>query len=130
MTTTDSIASQSVGTSTNIGEGKFPQKITAQSTTSGFFVSLRLTNGAGSYPRPTNLRCWFTSSNFSITAAAAVLALRQQARYVDLRPSPDASGVMCAQSELEVLAGAYIYFWFDVPTLSVAATLDASCVEI
>lgn len=130
MTTTASISSQSIGTSTNIGEGKFPQKITAVATTTAFVICPRITNGAGDYNPASELVVWYSSSSYSVTAAQAAVQLRPTARFVSLKPSPKGSGVVIKDSTLEPLTGPYIYLWCDVPTFSVAATLDVNVVEL
>jgi hypothetical protein len=130
MTTTNSIASQSIGTSTNVGAGKFPQKVTRQSTTTAILVNVRITNGAAGYAKTDEVRVWFTSSSFDITAALAVNQLRQNAFYVDVRPAQDAAGVSIKSSDIESIQGTYIYFWCDIPTVAVAQTLDVDLVEL
>lgn len=130
MTTTNAISGQSIGTSTNIGEGKFPQKITAVSTTSGFYVQPRVTNGAGDYTGCPKVRVWYCSSSYSLTAAQAVVQLRRNASYVDLDLAGGNAEVAIRDSFLEVLSGQYIYLWVTAPKLPVAATLDVNVTEI
>lgn len=130
MTTTTSISSQSIGTSTNVGQGLFPQKVTKQTATTAFLVDVRITNGAGGYNPVSEVRVWYASSTFSLSAANAVTQLRAAAGYVDVRPSPHASGVTIRQSDLATVNGSYIYFWVDVPLVSVAQTLDVTLVEL
>lgn len=131
MTTTTAINAQSIGTSTNKGEGLFSQKITAQSDTSGYFVSPEITNGAtGDYDSKQVVRIWFSSSAYSYTAANAVSSLKQDASYVDVRPGRHAADITANNSFLSVLAGAYIYLWCDIPTVTTAQTLTVKVTEI
>lgn len=130
MTTTNAISGQSIGTSTNVGEGLYPQKITAVSTTSGFYIQPRVTNGIGDYKGKYTVRVWYCASSYSLTAAAAVTQLKLNASYVDLPLDPANGGVAIRDSFLEVLSGQYIYLWCAIPNLPVAATLDVNVTEI
>lgn len=130
MTTTASISSQSIGTSTNIGERLFPQKVTANAATSAYLLGVRVTAGAGVTLTGT-VRVWFSSSSFSITAAQGAIYLRPTARYVDVPLNAVASSaVLIKDSTLEPLTGGYIYLWCEIPNLGTAATLDVNCVEV
>lgn len=129
MTTTTSISGQSFGTSTNIGEGKFPQKVTIQATTTSFVIEGRITNGAAGYVKQ-DVRVWYASSGFSVTAAVGSVALRPTARYVDIPMGQAAAQVTIRSSLLEPVAGSYIYLWVDLPTLTTAATLDVNVTEL
>lgn len=129
MTVTDSISGQSIGTSTNVGERKFPQKVTKQSLTTAWTVSAKLTNGATGYAPSGIVRIWYASSNFNLTAAEAAAGLRPT-RYLDLRPSPHAAGIVADSGELITATGNYLFFWCDLPTVPTAQTLDVSCVEL
>lgn len=131
MTITDSISGQTgIGTGTYIGYGKFPTKITAQTDTSGFIVSAKLTNGAAAYHQNGVVRVFATSSNFSTTAALAPQQLRQQAVSFDVRPEPSSGLIAINKSELQVLTGGYIYFWLELPKVATSQTLDVSVIEI
>jgi hypothetical protein len=130
MTINTPISGQSVGTSTNKGEGLFPQKITKNAATTAFSVQVRVTNGAGDYAIANVIRVWYLSSAFDMTAAAAVDACRSAARYVDLRPSNLSSGVRLRDSDLEAVLGNYIYLWCDIPAATVAQSLDVTVVEL
>lgn len=129
MTTTNAISSQSIGTSTNIGEGKFPQKVTKVAASTAFVVEGRVTNGAAGYLGQI-VRLWYAASSYDITAAAAVIALQPSARYVDIPLSPDSGTDSIRTSLLEPALGQYIYLWCDVPTLATAATLYANVTEL
>ena len=129
MTTTAAISAQSVGTSTNVGEGKFPQKVTTTGYSDRFYIEGKITNGAGSYSPANKVRIWYSSYSASITAAAAVDLLRANARYLDLTPSPDGSIARSQISLCEPLSGLYIYLWVDIPTQTVAQTLDVNVIE-
>jgi len=131
MTTTAAISSQSIGTSTNVGEGKFGQKITAQATTSAFVVTPRVTNGAAGYDPANEIVVRYTSSSFSLTmSAATIAALAPTARFVSVKPAREGGGVVIKDSSLEPITGGYIYLWCDIPTVAVAQTLDVNLVEV
>lgn len=129
MTTSNAIASQSIGTSTNVGAGKFPQKITLTTGTTAFVVEGRITNGAASY-RKDPVRVYFAISSFSVTAAAAVDLLRSSAMYVDIMPSENGGVARSRMSLLTPAAGAYLYLWCDIPVQVVAQTLDVNTTEL
>lgn len=129
MTITDSISGQSIGTSTNKGEGKFPQKVTAVTTTTIFLITARVTNGAGEYDQGNRIRIWYASSHFNLTAANAVLQLNKDASFLDIVPKREGGGVSIRSSLTELRNGEYIYFWCDIPGVTVAQTLDVSLVE-
>ena len=129
MTTTAVIASQSIGTSTNYGADKFPQKVTLTTGTTAFTVEGKITNGAGGYAKQ-DIRVWYSVSSFDATAAAAVEIFRFNARYVDLSFGPNGGDIRARASLLEPASGGYLYLWCDVPKLSTAATFDVSTVEL
>lgn len=130
MTVTAAINGQSVGTSTNIGDDKFPQKVTCQSGTDRFFIEATLLNGAGGYDPAQALVVFYTSYSQSVTANAAMIALlRQMARRLDVKPRREAGATQIKVSDLEPLSGPYIYLWTQVPTVSVAQTLTVNVVE-
>ncbi len=124
------IAAQSIGTSSNQGNGLFPQKVTAQTDTAGYTIAVQLTNGTSGYDPNQRVTLFYTSSPFSYTAANAVLQLRQQAQSMDVRPDQGTGAIQTKTTPLAILFGLYVYFWFDVPKAPVAQTLAASLVEI
>ena len=130
MTTTVSISGQTIGTGANAGENLFPQKVTRNAATTAFVLSLRLTNGVAEYDRHAEVRVWYSSSPYSVSAALGAVQLKQTARYVDIRPSNLAAGVMIKDSSLEPITGDFIYFWCDIPAVVVAQTLDVTLVEL
>lgn len=130
MVTNNSISGQSIGTSTNVGEGKFPQKITLNAATTAYVITPRLTNGAAAYDPAQVVRVWYTTSSFSLTAAQAVAQLDTTARYIDVRFKPLNGQVNIKDSTLENVTGGYLYLWCDVPNLATAATLDVNAVEL
>lgn len=130
MTTNSPISSQSIGTGSNKGEGILPQKITLAGTTTAFVITGRVTNGAAAYDPANEVIIWYSTSSFSITAAAAAVQLRPTARYLSIKVSNLAAGVVIKDSSLEPVTGGYLYLWCDIPTFSVAATLDVNAVEL
>lgn len=130
MTVTASISGQSIGTSTNIGPDKFPQKVTCQSGTDRFFIEATVTNGAASYDPANAIVIFYSSYSQSATANAALIdKLRKNARRLDVKPRRLAASVVVLASDLEPLSGPYIYLWCEIPTVSVAQTLDVNVVE-
>ena len=129
MTTTTIVTAQSVGTSTNVGEGKFPQKTTAQALTDRFYVEAKVTNGAAAYDKSKRITMFMVASPTSVTAAAAVDLLRQTADRVDLRIDDKQGTQRATISSCIPLSGSYIYVWFDIPNQTVAQTLDVNLVE-
>ncbi len=130
MIITAQIAGQTVGTGSNKGTGLFPQKVTADAATAGFSIATEITNGVSSYNPNQSIRIWYTSSPFSYTAALAVTQLRQQAISMDIRPDTNTGAIQTKTTDLAVLLGTYIYFWYDIPLASVAQSLSADVVEI
>lgn len=129
MTTTASISSQSIGTSTNIGDQKFPQKVTIAATTTSFNLAARITNGASAYDPAVAPVLYWTTSPFSVTTAVAAASFRALGS-IQLRPSPLGSGVASYTTPNVPAGGAYVYFWLNIPNLPAAATLDVTCVEL
>lgn len=130
MVTNNSISGQSIGTSTNIGEGLFPQKITLNAATTCFVITPRITNGAASYDPANEIIVRYSTSSFSITAAQAVSQLDCTSRYVPVKMKPNNGAVAIKDSSLEPVTGGYLYLWCEIPKLSVAATLDVNVVEL
>lgn len=130
MTTTTLINAQSIGTGANIGNRLFGAKLTAQTTSTAFLLSARLTEGAGP-TEPAIVRVWYTSASFNISAANGPAQLNQTARYLDLNLSDPTGGqVIIRDGTLEPLTGQYIHVWVDAPRLGTAATLDVNVVEV
>jgi hypothetical protein len=130
MTTTTVINAQSIGTSTNVGTNKFPQKTTAQQSSDRFFVEVSLTNGAAPANRTSKLFVRYASSSIDMTAAQAMVALGQASSVIVLTPADIAGGTVIVGSLLEPLSGAYVYIWVDsIPTQAVAQTLTVKLIE-
>jgi len=130
MTTTNAISGQSIGTGSNVGEGKFPQKVTIAATTTAFVITPRVTNGAGEYIEASEVIIWYSGSSYSVTAAAAPELLRKTARFVSVKPSRNSSVAIAIDSSIEPVTGSYIYLWCSIPTVTVAQTLDVNVVEL
>lgn len=132
MTTTALISSQSIGTSTNKGEGLFPQKLTLNPATTKFVITAELTNGTGSYNQAQRVVLRYATSSYSYTAANAVAQLAAGAgtRFLELIPAKSTGAISNRFSQIEVPAGQYLYLWVDVPTTSVAQTLSVDCTEL
>lgn len=129
MTTTVAINGQSIGTSTNIGEDKFPQKVTAQTLSDRFFIEGKIVNGADAYDPSNRVVVWYASCSESVTAAASVDLLRNTARRLEVVPSRRSGVSRTKVSDCEPLSGGYIYLWTEVPKLATASTLTVSVIE-
>ncbi len=132
MTNTTVTNGQAFGTSTNIGDSKFPTKTTKQTATTSFIISAQVTNGAAVDPGA-QVRVWFASTPFTYASAAAgMAALRQTAQFIDLRLANIASGVAEKISQLTTVNGDDIYTWADVPKLpsGIAASLSIKLYEL
>jgi len=132
MTTTTIVSGQSIGTSTNVGNSKFPTKQTLSPTSAAIVLTLRVTNGAGKGvdDERSVITMWYALSPVSVTAAEGTELLKQNARFVDLRLEPLAEKDRARDSELIVVSGQYLYVWFDVPPFNTAATLNAYLTEL
>jgi len=131
MTTQSILSGQSIGTGSNIGNGKFSiAPLTFGGTTTAYTVAVKLTNGTtGGLDKAQTVRVWFASCYATLTAAQALVQLRQEASYVDIRPSPEVAGIAIINSELMPVQGAKFYAWVDAPTYPTAGTLDVTLVE-
>lgn len=131
MTTTNIVASQSIGTGGNIGNSLFAYKHTLDAGTSAAVLTLRVTNGTKG---PSDARAkntmWYSFSPISVTASAATELLKQNAKYVDLLCAEGASSDRARDSLIEPVTGQYLYCWFDTCTYEAAATLNAYVTEI
>ena len=130
ITATAAIASQSIGTGSNVGSALFPQKITLQAATTALVLEARIVNGAGfRHDERQGVEVWYAVSNISFTAAAAVLALKQSAKHLFIKAGPKGLDDAVKQSDLVSAIGAYLYIWCEVPTFPVAAALSVSVLE-
>lgn len=129
MIVTATVASYSIGGAA--GNYINPQKVTLNSATSAFSLSAKLVNGAGTYPNQQSgkLRVWYLTSAHSETAAVGAAAAREP-RYLDIIPSDKAGGTVLVNSLIEAVRGGYLYFWFETPLFSPAASVSVSVVEL
>lgn len=130
MTSTPVIAGQAIGSGANKGDGILPQKHTLLAGSSGAVISLRLTQNGKPLDARTKVRCYYTTSPFSITAANAVTQMVNNTRHVDVATSDDKAAVRIKDSSLDPVSGQYLYFWFDVPEFTADASLDATVTEL
>src|ERR1035437_7878120 len=131
MTTTLVISAQSVGTGTNKGNGLFSiAQVALQATTTAFVVSGQLTNGAGPVDPNQQIRIWYSPTPWTVTAGNAAAQLNKTARYVDIKPNPNASAVTITDSSLEPVTGANFNLWVDAPTFAIAGALSVNLVEL
>lgn len=135
MTTTVILTGQSIGTGSNAGAdltfATAGMKVTKQAATTAFVISAVLTNGAAAYNLAARPVIRYASSPFSVVYTAAPALFRNGgSRYLELVPAIGAGGAVSRSSEIETVNGSYIYIWVDVPTVSVAQTLDLSIVEL
>lgn len=129
MTTTAITAGQAIGTLTNIGADLFATRTAVQTTSDRFFVEAKVTNGAGNYDQSKRIIVWFAPYSVSVTAALAPELLRNIARFVEVIPSKFGSVARVRTSLCEPLSGGYIYVWCEIPTVTVAQSLDISLIE-
>lgn len=131
MTTQSCISGQSIGTSTNKGDGLFSiTPKTFASTTTAYVVSVQLTNGAGPVDPNQCVVVYYTSTMRTVTSANAPTYLGQTARSVTLRAGTGNSTVRVVDSALEPVTGTKFHLWVSAPTFDVAGTLDVDLVEL
>lgn len=130
LTVTSVIAAQSFGTSTNVGNDKFPTKLALQAGTVVFSVTVSITNGAAVvYDRNQRLRAYFTTSPLSSTAADAPTVYGLTSQYLDVVPSLVPGGISAVVSPSAYVAGGFFYCWVTAPNLPAAATFTVTLVE-
>lgn len=134
-TTTAVLSSQSIGTGSNAGNdltfAASTLKLTLQSTTTAYVISVKLTNGTGSYSLSNRPTIKYASSPFSVTYTAAPLLFRNGgSRYLEMVPGCEGNLAVSRSSDIETINGGYLYIWCYVPTVSVAQTLDISVLEL
>lgn len=130
MTITNSIASQSIGTSTNKGNSLFATKVTLAATTTAAQIEALIVNGADSYDPRTNLKIHYAFSSFDMTAATAILTLGRSSRFLEVPQKPDPLARSGNITLLEPAPGsAYLYFWVDAPATVVASALSVNVIE-
>lgn len=131
MTTQSCISGQSIGTSTNKGNGVFSiSPKTLASTTTAYVVSVQLTNGAGPVETNQCVVVYYTTTMRTVTSGNAPAYLGQTARSITLRPASNNSGIAIADSALEPVTGSKFHLWVNAPTFDVAGTLDVDLVEL
>lgn len=128
-TVTAAINGQSVGTSTNVGNGLFGYKLTKQAASTTFLVSALLVNGAGAVDPRAEIVITYASSPRNLTAAQALAQLRT-VKHLHIKPSPTPGASVEFSTELETMKGDYVYLWADVPAMPVAGTLTVNTVEL
>lgn len=134
LTVTAAISSQSVGTSTNVGTAKFPQKVTLQAGTARIAVVGQLTLGTTGAAVPDTgcrPRIWYANSPTSYAdAATGAAACHATARYIDLVPGNVAGAVTEKGDGSQWVTGGYLYIWVDQPKFPVAGSLTVNVVEL
>lgn len=131
MTTTLVINGQSIGTSTNKGNGVFSiNQVSFQSTSTAFVVSVKLVNGASPVDPSQRVRVWYTSTSWTVSATNAPLQIGKTARYVELTPVAQANGTSICDSSLEPITGASFNLWVDAPSFVAAGSLSINLVEL
>jgi len=128
-TVTAAINGQSVGTSTNVGDGLFGYKLTKQAASTTFLIAASLTNGAGAVDPRGEIVITYASSPQSLSTAQALAQLRTL-KHLHVKPSPTPGGIVEYSTELETMKGDYVYLWANVPAMTVAGTLTVRTVEL
>lgn len=130
MTITNSLVSQSIGTSTNKGNTLFATKVTLAGTTTAAQIEGLIVNGAGDYEPRANVRIHYAFSSFDMTAAVASVTFTKGSRFLDVPLKADPLARSGNITLLEPAMGsAYLYFWVDVPAFVVASALSVNVVE-
>ena len=130
MTTTNVIASVSGGTSTNVGAWFSPIKTTLQVTTTAVKLNCRVTLGAtGATGSKIRFRHAVSQVSYS-SALIGAQALIQGSEFVELEQRADGSLDIERGSEVLVTGAGYHYCWVEMPTLPVAASLNAYLQEL
>lgn len=130
MTITTPLSAQSFGTGANVGNGKFPTKVTLEATTTAAQLELVITNGAVKGELRQEVKLHFAFSAIDTTAAAAVTTLRHSSRFLTVPPAEAVSGVAAKISLLEPAPGTgFLYFWLDAPNLGTAATISVNLIQ-
>lgn len=131
MTTQACIAAQSVGTSTNFGNGILSiNPLTIGGTTTAYVVNVQLANGAGPVDPNQMITIRYTTTMRTVTAANAPVQLAQTQHTITIRPSPNASVTQIVDSALEPVTGSKFHLWADVPAYPLAGTLTVDLVEL
>ena len=134
MTETILINAQAIGTSTNVGDNKFSiNPVTLQSTTTAFYLDVKLANGAtaGAIDRNQKVVVYYSITSYTVTAGEAPFTLGETSRYVKLTPRDGASKEVIAQSSLEPAGGGSdILCWVSAPTFPVAGALTVTLIEL
>lgn len=132
MTTTTSLAAQSIGTSTNVGNSLFATKVTLAATTVAVVITARVTNAATAAitDARSQVIVRYALSPVSVAAAAAPALLSQNSRYVKVDGVATVSEDRAVDSEVQPATGQYLYFWCDVPPFNAAATLNVYVTEL
>lgn len=131
MTNTTVISAVSGGTTTNTtGSWYSPIKTTLQAATTAVKLNCRVTLGAtGATGSKIRFRQAVSTVSYA-TALAGAQALIQGSEYVDLEQRADGSLDIERGSGILVTGSGYHYCWVEMPTLPVAAVLNAYLQEL
>lgn len=126
MTVTNIVSSVSAGTGSNIGGFFNPVKTALQAATTTLKCNFRATfttlPGANA---SAVLRLWQAVSTVSYgSATLGAQALVQGGLYTDIKLAYLASTDAEVPSDLLITGAGYHYCWFDMPTLTVACSLN------
>lgn len=129
MTTQAIFTAQSIGATTNTGEGKFSiAPLTIGATTTAYVVSIKITLGADEpLSKTKKIRVWYTTTTHTVAAADAVSQLGQTARFVEVTADRP---IIIADSTLEPVTGSKFHAWADPGTLTTAGSLTGTLVEL
>jgi hypothetical protein len=134
MTSTVVINAQDVGVAANeFGMDLFPQKVTLDSATTAFALSLKLVSPATGWrvkSHPIRVTLHYVSSPEDVTASAAMAMLKQAASSVELYPREGASAQVAINTPLVPAVGGFVYFWLDVPEYNAELDLSVTITEL
>lgn len=130
MTTTTVINAQSIGTGSNVGVPVHASKLTCEALTTAYVINAQLTNGAARYSRSNEVRIWYASSPYNMTASQAADRCKQSARYLKIFGREDPSSITVQDTEVEVLSGQFLYIWLEVANQPAAQTISVIVTQL
>lgn len=128
MTTTAIINSQSIGTSTNVGDFVQPTRTALQATTTQVQVIISITRGAA-IPEGSYVGVYQAVSPVNWgTGAPNMQQVQMNAQFTRVPLRADRVVIEIASGTLPTAAG-FHYCWLQVPVMSVASTITVNLEE-
>lgn len=130
MTISTPLNAQAFGTGANVGNGKFPTKVTLEAATTAIQIEARIVNGQAYYDERQDVLVHFALSTVDLTAAAAVETTKQSSRFLQIAHGREPLADRVRMTDLEAApGGAYLYMWVDAPNLEVASTISLNVIQ-